>query len=76
MDSKFTESIDLSRFLPSTTNPNILDCLYEEHPVNSNKMEDFFSLPVNDEYKKNKQQKQIETIKEDNEKELTEKKEN
>lgn len=57
---KYSELIQLSRFLPSTTNPNILDALYEEHPILSNKMEDFLNLPVNEEYKKNQEKKQKE----------------
>jgi hypothetical protein len=62
---KYSESINLSRFLPSTTDSSILDALYEDHPINSNKFEDFLNLPVNDEYKKKQEQKQIETTKED-----------
>lgn len=65
MDSKYTESIQLSRFLPSTTDSSILDALYEETTINNHTFEDFLNLPVNDDYKKNQEQKQIEPSKQD-----------
>jgi hypothetical protein len=51
----FTQLIDINKFLPSTTDSKILTALYEETFVSSNSQEDFFNLPVNDEYKKNKE---------------------
>jgi hypothetical protein len=52
-EKKFTQLIDINKFLPSTTDPKILDSLCEETFIASNTQEDFFSLPVNEEYKKN-----------------------
>jgi len=51
----FTHLIDINKFLPSTTDPKILTALCEETFVASNSQEDFFNLPVNEHYKKNKE---------------------
>jgi hypothetical protein len=54
-EKKFTHLIDINKFLPSTTDPSILTALYEETYVATNSQEDFFNLPVNEDYKKNKE---------------------
>jgi hypothetical protein len=58
MDSKFSDYTDINRFLPA--DKKILDALYEETPVVYKSQEDFFNLPVNEEYKKNQEKKKLE----------------
>ena len=59
MEKNFNQLIDIRKFLPSSRDDKILTALYEETFVASNTQEDFFNLPVNEEYAKNKQQKNV-----------------
>jgi len=60
--------LDINRFLPnSVDHPNILELLYEESEhMTTNTFEDFLALPLNENYKKNKEEqlsnKVLETI--------------
>lgn len=57
MEKGFNRLIDINMFLPSTTNSNVLEALYEETNAVVLSSDDFMALPVNEEYKKNKELK-------------------
>ena len=54
-DYGFNRLIDISSFLPSTDKSTILESLYEETNAVVLSNEDFLNLPLNEEYKKNKE---------------------
>ena len=54
-DYGFNRLIDISNFLPSTDKTTILEALYEETNAVILSNEDFLNLPLNEEYKKNKE---------------------
>ena len=50
-----SKDIDISRFLPSNTAfPNLLEMMYEETPIHNGDMQSFLDLPLNEDYKKQK----------------------
>lgn len=65
-DFGFNRLIDISNFLPSTGKSTILNALYEETNAVVLSNEDFLNLPVNEEYKKNKELREKEEKKETN----------
>lgn len=54
-DYGFNRLVDISNFLPSTDKSTILESLYEETNAVVLSNEDFLNLPLNEEYKKNKE---------------------
>ena len=48
---------DLSRFL--SEDPDIIERLYKETPIQTASFDDFLKLPVNEAYKKNQENKTI-----------------
>jgi len=48
---------DLSRFISEDS--DIIERLYKETPIQTASFDDFFKLPVNEEYKKNQERKKI-----------------
>ena len=58
-DKKFNQMIDINRFLPSTTNSQILTSLYEETSAVVLSHDDFMNLPVNYAYKKRQEEKSL-----------------
>ena len=65
MENKFNLEIELEKFIGINTNNNvnILEQFYEERPIIQPVDKDhLFSLPVNDNYKKTKENKKISIV--------------